>query len=219
MRVSQRVKGGRSVMQFKCRIWWIFRLLRSGCGASKCLIYLSPSVSSLLHCFSWVQKYELSYFFRVGGEIERGRERRRERGGGGQARQRTERRQRERERQWQYLWPTWVLLSLARWNAWRQQHIAPFRKTFRHTQTLTRAIMHMCTFPNMPGRMHIIFLSWTRRAGRAHTQAGMRGIRQSPSKMTAVSCRRNGTLEVINWPKVMVSNLTLLAQWDKGTDY
>lgn len=75
MRVSQRVKGGWSVMQFKCRIWWIFRLLRSGCGASKCLIYLSPPVSSLLHCFSWVQKYELSYFFRVGGERERERER------------------------------------------------------------------------------------------------------------------------------------------------
>lgn len=63
----------------------------------------------------------------------------------------------ERERQWQYLWPTWVLLSLARWNAWRQQHIAPFHKTFRHTQTLTRAIMHMCTFPNMLGRMNIIY--------------------------------------------------------------
>lgn len=34
-----------------------------------------------------------------------------------------------------------------------------FCKTFRHTQTLTRAIMHMCTFPNMLGRIHIIFLS------------------------------------------------------------
>lgn len=59
-------------------------------------------MSSLLHCFSWVQKYELSYFFRVGGEGERERDRETERegkrGGGGKTRQRAERRQREKRK-------------------------------------------------------------------------------------------------------------------------
>lgn len=97
-------------------MWWISRLLRSGWGTFTYLIYLSPSVSSLLHCFSWVQKYELSYFFRVRGEgereIERESESEREREVGVAKQDRGQREGRgKRERQWQYLWPTWVLLS------------------------------------------------------------------------------------------------------------
>lgn len=55
-----------------------------------CVLLCLPSFTA-----SWVQKYELSYFFRVG---ERNRQRKREKGGGGKTGQRAERRHREKRK-------------------------------------------------------------------------------------------------------------------------